>query len=200
MTIHSLPAGMVRAMTNLGPHAGYMPGFGNDFETEALPGALPQGMNSPQKCTYGLYGEQLSGTAFTAPSHQNERTWCYRIRPSVKHTHRFRKIDVPLWKQPEVIDILRAAAVPLGLALVGLVVFFGLIRPALKAALEPRPAQAGNNLNAVVADEEPLPEPELQMLEPPKTNPQLEQARILAKDNPAAVAGIVREWVSGEAA
>jgi hypothetical protein len=52
----------------------YMPGFGNDFETEALPGALPQGMNSPQKCNYGLYGEQLSGTAFTAPSHQNERT------------------------------------------------------------------------------------------------------------------------------
>jgi flagellar M-ring protein FliF len=84
--------------------------------------------------------------------------------------------------------------------MVGLVVFFGLIRPALKAALEPLPAQAGNNLNAVVADEEPLPEPELQMLEPPKTNPQLEQARILAKDNPAAVAGIVREWVSGEAA
>ncbi|MAW87510.1 MAG: homogentisate 1,2-dioxygenase [Phyllobacteriaceae bacterium] len=77
---------------------GYMPGFGNDFETEALPGALPQGMNSPQKCSYGLYAEQLSGTAFTAPSHQNERTWCYRIRPSVKHSARYRKIDVPYWK------------------------------------------------------------------------------------------------------
>jgi homogentisate 1,2-dioxygenase len=76
----------------------YMPGFGNDFETEVLPGALPQGMNSPQKCAYGLYGEQLSGTAFTAPSHQNERTWCYRIRPSVKHTSRFQKIDLPYWK------------------------------------------------------------------------------------------------------
>ena len=104
MTTHSLPAGMVRAVTNLGPHEGYMPGFGNDFETEALPGALPQGMNSPQKCNYGLYGEQLSGTAFTAPSHQNERTWCYRIRPSVKHTHRFAKIDVPLWKSAPCID------------------------------------------------------------------------------------------------
>ena len=46
----------------------YMSGFGNDFETEALPGALPQGQNSPQKCEYGLYGEQLSGTAFTAPN------------------------------------------------------------------------------------------------------------------------------------
>jgi len=84
---------------------GYMPGFGNDFETEALPGALPQGMNSPQKCDYGLYGEQLSGTAFTAPSHQNERTWCYRIRPSVKHSHRYEKIDLPYWKSaPNIVE------------------------------------------------------------------------------------------------
>ena len=83
---------------------GYMPGFGNDFETEALPGALPQGQNSPQKCNYGLYGEQLSGTAFTAPSHQNERTWCYRIRPSVKHTGRFAKIDLPYWKSAPNVD------------------------------------------------------------------------------------------------
>ena len=82
----------------------YMPGFGNDFETEALPGALPQGMNSPQKCNYGLYGEQLSGTAFTAPSHQNERTWCYRIRPSVKHSARYEKIDLPYWKSAPNVD------------------------------------------------------------------------------------------------
>jgi len=77
---------------------GYMPGFGNDFETEALPGALPQGRNSPQKCAYGLYGEQLSGTAFTAPGHRNERTWCYRIRPSVRHSGRYARIDLPYWK------------------------------------------------------------------------------------------------------
>jgi len=83
--------------------AAYMPGFGNDFETEALPGALPQGQNSPQKCAYGLYAEQLSGTAFTAPRGQNERTWCYRIRPSVKHTGRFSRIDLPYWRTaPEV--------------------------------------------------------------------------------------------------
>lgn len=75
---------------------GYMPGFGNDFETEALPGALPQGMNSPQKCDYGLYGEQLSGTAFTDV--RPERTWCYRIRPSVKHSHRYEKIDLPYFR------------------------------------------------------------------------------------------------------
>ena len=84
--------------------AQYMPGFGNDFETEALPGALPQGQNSPQKCAYGLYAEQLSGTAFTAPRGQNERTWCYRIRPSVKHTGRFEKIAAPLWKSAPNID------------------------------------------------------------------------------------------------
>ena len=76
----------------------YMSGFGNDFETEALPDALPQGQNSPQKCNYGLYGEQLSGTAFTAPSNKNERTWCYRIRPSVKHSKRYKKIDLSYWK------------------------------------------------------------------------------------------------------
>ena len=82
----------------------YMSGFGNDFETEVLPGALPQGQNSPQKCNYGLYGEQLSGTAFTAPSHQNERTWCYRIRPSVKHSNRYKKIDLPYWKTAPNVD------------------------------------------------------------------------------------------------
>ena len=97
MTSHDLPQGMIRAVSN-SMTDGYMPGFGNDFETEALPGALPQGQNSPQKCNYGLYAEQLSGTAFTAPRGQNERTWCYRIRPSVKHTHRFTKIDLPYWQ------------------------------------------------------------------------------------------------------
>ena len=67
-----------------------MPGFGNDFETEALPGALPQGQNSPQKCAYGLYAEQLSGIGLHRAA-SDERTWCYRIRPSVKHTTRFDK-------------------------------------------------------------------------------------------------------------
>ena len=104
MTKDAAPHRMQSAATPVGTHAGYMPGFGNDFETEALPGALPQGMNSPQKVNYGLYGEQLSGTAFTAPSHQNERTWCYRIRPSVKHTHRFAKIDLPYWKSAPHVD------------------------------------------------------------------------------------------------
>lgn len=104
MTHHDLPQGMIRATDVTGTTEGYMPGFGNDFETEALPGALPQGMNSPQRCNYGLYGEQLSGTAFTAPSHQNERTWCYRIRPSVKHSSRYSKIDMPYWKSAPCVD------------------------------------------------------------------------------------------------
>lgn len=76
----------------------YMPGFGNDFETEALEGALPQGQNSPQRCPYGLYAEQLSGSPFTAPRGANERSWLYRIRPSVKHVGRFRPVDLPFWK------------------------------------------------------------------------------------------------------
>ena len=102
MTVHDLPKGMIRATDTTGTHPGYMPGFGNDFETEALPGALPQGMNSPQKCNYGLYGEQLSGTAFTA--NPPERTWTYRIRPSVKHSARYTKVDVPYWKSAPNVD------------------------------------------------------------------------------------------------
>lgn len=78
--------------------AGMMPGFGNDFETESLDGALPQGRNSPQQCPYGLYAEQLSGSPFTAPRATNERSWLYRIRPSVRHTGRFAKCDAKNWK------------------------------------------------------------------------------------------------------
>ncbi|MCV6603915.1 MAG: homogentisate 1,2-dioxygenase [Porticoccaceae bacterium] len=61
----------------------YLSGFNNEHETEALPGALPQGMFSPQKVAYGLYAEKFTSTAFTAPRHHNRRTWFYRIRPSV---------------------------------------------------------------------------------------------------------------------
>lgn len=70
----------------------YQTGFGNSFATEALPGALPVGRNSPQRCPYGLYAEQLSGTAFTAPRAENRRSWLYRIRPSAMHTP-FERID-----------------------------------------------------------------------------------------------------------
>jgi homogentisate 1,2-dioxygenase len=70
----------------------YQSGFGNEFATEALAGALPKGRNSPQKAPYGLYAEQLNDTAFTAPRDANRRTWTYRIRPSAVHKP-FRPLD-----------------------------------------------------------------------------------------------------------
>jgi homogentisate 1,2-dioxygenase len=69
----------------------YQTGFANHFSTEALPGALPE-QNSPQRCPYGLYAEQISGTPFTAPRAVNRRSWLYRIRPAVTHGA-FRRID-----------------------------------------------------------------------------------------------------------
>ncbi|KAL8591800.1 hypothetical protein ACOMHN_047060 [Nucella lapillus] len=65
----------------------YLSGFGNEFATEdpRCPGSLPEDQNSPQQCPYGLYAEQLSGTAFTAPRKENQRSWLYRMRPSVLH-------------------------------------------------------------------------------------------------------------------
>jgi homogentisate 1,2-dioxygenase len=70
----------------------YQSGFGNEFATEALPGALPAGQNSPQRAPYGLYAEQLSGTAFTAPRGANRRSWLYRIRPAAMHEP-FRQLE-----------------------------------------------------------------------------------------------------------
>ena len=96
MNINTSPDQLSRASAQVTP--GYMSGFGNSFETEALPGALPIGRNSPQRCAYGLYAEQLSGSPFTAPRGSNERSWLYRIRPSVKHSGRFAKVDAGLWR------------------------------------------------------------------------------------------------------
>ena len=70
---------------HIGTQTGYQSGFGNEFATEALPGALPRHRNSPQKVAYGLYAEQISGTAFTAPRSHNRRSWLYRIRPAAMH-------------------------------------------------------------------------------------------------------------------
>ncbi|MCI1728376.1 MAG: homogentisate 1,2-dioxygenase [Chiayiivirga sp.] len=64
---------------------GYQSGFGNEFASEAIDGALPVGRNSPQRAPLGLYAEQISGTAFTAPRHANRRSWLYRIRPAAMH-------------------------------------------------------------------------------------------------------------------
>ena len=80
-----------------GEGARYMTGFGNSFESEALPGALPVGRNSPQRCAYGLYAEQISGSPFTAPRGQNERSWLYRIRPTVAHWREAEPVDGGMW-------------------------------------------------------------------------------------------------------
>jgi len=63
----------------------YLSGFGSEFSSEALPGALPEGQNSPQVCPYGTVAEQLSGSAFTVPRSHNLRSWLYRVRPSAVH-------------------------------------------------------------------------------------------------------------------
>src|SRR5687767_4917322 len=63
----------------------YLTGIGAHFESEAVPGALPRGRNSPQRPAFGLYTEQLSGSAFTAPRHENRRSWLYRMRPTADH-------------------------------------------------------------------------------------------------------------------
>lgn len=108
--------------------------------------------------------------------------------------------EIPWWKQPEVLDMLRAAGVPVSLAFLGLVVAFGLVRPALKAALTPPAPLPGATLDAVVDDEQSLPGlpgPDVKALESPRTSERLDNARQLARENPAAVASIVRGWVNG---
>jgi len=84
---------------------GYLSGFGNGFETEALPGALPIGRNSPQRCAYGLYAEQLSGSPFTAPRVSNQRSWLYRIRPTVQYFNGFKKVEQGLWRTAPAMDV-----------------------------------------------------------------------------------------------
>ncbi|OBT75499.1 hypothetical protein VF21_04898 [Pseudogymnoascus sp. 05NY08] len=64
----------------------YQNGFQSYHETEAIPGALPIAANSPQRPPYGLYAEKLSGTAFTAPQHENLQSWLYRIIPAAAHS------------------------------------------------------------------------------------------------------------------
>ncbi len=96
MNVHTTPVSSEVVPSPRDGSIAYMTGFGNSFATEAVPDALPIGRNSPQKAPLGLYAEQLSGSAFTAPRHSNKRTWFYRIRPSVKHGRGFRQVDAGL--------------------------------------------------------------------------------------------------------
>jgi len=114
--------------------------------------------------------------------------------------------DLPLWKQPWLLDVVRAAAVPMALVFVALIAVFGMVRPAIRAAYPPPPsaeeleaAAQQQLLNAVVDDPNELPaHGALPALEGPVINEKLERARQLARDNPLAVANIMRAWVNGE--
>lgn len=125
--------------------------------------------------------------------------------------------DLPWWKQPWVLELVKAGAVPAALAVVALGLMFGVIRPTLKEAFAPPPppapepteleasagagAGAGGQLDAMIDDPTALPGPDGQVLpalEAPKENARLEAARKLARENPVAVANIMREWVTGE--
>ncbi|MGB6320621.1 MAG: homogentisate 1,2-dioxygenase, partial [Xanthobacteraceae bacterium] len=81
------PEAKLRTAEDKNAHAEfrYQSGFGNHFVSEAVPGALPVGRNSPQRPPHGLYAELISGTSFTTPRAENRRTWTYRIQPSVVH-------------------------------------------------------------------------------------------------------------------
>ncbi len=115
-------------------------------------------------------------------------------------------VDLPLWQQPWLIDIVRAAALPLALVAIALIAVFGMVRPAILAArpLPPAEPEATTQLNAVVDDENDLPlvlgPGGLPALAGPLVNEKLERARLLARENPIAVANIMRGWIAGEVA
>ena len=120
-------------------------------------------------------------------------------------------VDLPLWKQPQLLDIIRAAAVPLALVAVALIAVFGMVRPAIRAASPPPPSAAEQNRLDAMVDETPLLPGEtrgpdgqivhsgLPALEAPISNDKLERAKQLARENPIAVANIMRSWMEGGA-
>lgn len=109
--------------------------------------------------------------------------------------------DVPLWKQPWLTDLLRSAIVPFAFVAIALIAVFGMIRPAIKAAAAPAPEEKPETVDEVVDDTELLPGPDgMPRLEAPLHNEKLDRARALARDNPVAVANIVRDWMAGETA
>ena len=87
------PAATAAAAANAATAERYLSGFGNEFATEAVPGALPQGQNSPQQVPFGLFAEQISGSPFTAPRGEMRRSWTYRVRPTASHRPYVRRDD-----------------------------------------------------------------------------------------------------------
>ncbi|MDR7268828.1 flagellar M-ring protein FliF [Pelomonas saccharophila] len=110
--------------------------------------------------------------------------------------------DAPIWKQPWLLDVARSAIVPLAFVAIALIAVFGMIRPAIKAATaKPEAEEKSETVDEVVDDEELLPGAAgMPRLEAPVHNEKLDRARLLARDNPVAVANIVRDWMTGETA
>lgn len=147
--------------------------------------------------------EKLTALVQEAVGFSKERGDSVRVINAPFQTEVTEKVDeLPLWKQPWVLDLVRAGAVPGALALMGLGLIFGVIRPALRppVVIEAKDDKRGQQLDAVVDDSGLPGGAALPALEAPRENRKLDSARQLAKDNPAAVANIMREWVNGEAA
>lgn len=147
--------------------------------------------------------EKLTALVQESIGYNKERGDSVRVINAPFTVEQVPTVDTPIWKQPEILDMLRAAAVPAGLSLVALLVFFGMVKPSLKAALEPAAPVPGSTIETSVDDVEALPGvplQQMQVLEAPRDAARLEAARTLAKENPAAVANIVRGWVNGQAA
>ena len=142
--------------------------------------------------------EKLTALVQQGIGYNKERGDSVKVINAPFKTEPVDRTEQPWWKQPEILDMLRAGAIPAGLALVALLVFFGIVRPALKGAFNYTNPAPGSQLNAVVDEPELLPLPKI--LETPRISEHLVGARALAKENPAAVASIVRGWVSGEPA
>ena len=118
-------------------------------------------------------------------------------------------VDMPLWKQPEMVDLAKTLAWPVGAVIFAALVLLGLVRPALKAGAQPTKvraiAVAGGQLDALEAET-----PERAALPPPTKSKELlpatpeqlrlEEARVLAKENPVAVANILKSWLNGDSA
>ncbi|HEY9107641.1 MAG TPA: flagellar basal-body MS-ring/collar protein FliF [Roseateles sp.] len=110
-------------------------------------------------------------------------------------------VETPLWKQPWLLDIARSAIVPLAFVAIALIAVFGMIRPAIKAAAPQPPEEKPETVDEIVDDAELLPGADgMPKLEAPLHNDKLDRARSLARDNPVAVANIVRDWMEGQTA
>ncbi|NDP39199.1 MAG: flagellar basal body M-ring protein FliF [Rhodoferax sp.] len=115
-------------------------------------------------------------------------------------------VDLPFWKQPELQDLARSFAWPLGTLLFGALVLLGVIRPALKtlAQSQPRISGSSHQLNAIESEAPERPQLAAparggELVGPTSGELALDDARKLTRDNPAAVANIVKTWINGEA-